>query len=95
METFPTSLGNHLEIYMHLQALTDTMMVGFQFCLTSHSCEELIPSVAASHVNFFTSCTCPSVIPPAVGFQQLWLFLLVKISIPLPELMDVRDPKQG
>lgn len=63
METFPTDPGNHLEIYLHLQALTDTMMVGFKFCLTSYSCEELIPSVAAKHVKFFTSCTCASVIP--------------------------------
>lgn len=52
METFPAGPGNHLEIYVHLQALTDTMMVGFQFCLTSHSCEELIPQCCSQPCQF-------------------------------------------
>lgn len=94
METLPTSPGNHLEIYMHLQALADTMVLGFQFFSTSTAVKNYSP-VLQPAMSVFSRAVHVHPSFPAGGSRQPWLFLLVKISIPLPEPLDVRDYRQG
>lgn len=94
METLPTSPGNHLEIYMHLQALADTMVLGFQFFSTSTAVKNYSPVLQpamsvfsrAVHVHpSFPGRRMSVTVPLPAG----------EISIPLQEQLDVRDHQQG
>lgn len=60
MEHFLSAQSNHFEICIDLLILTCSMMVGFWFCLASHSFEGLILSTVPSDVNLFLGRTCPS-----------------------------------
>lgn len=60
MEPFPSGQSNHLEISLDLLISTCSIVVGFQFCLVSHSCEGLITRTVSGNVNLFIGCACPS-----------------------------------
>lgn len=83
METLPTSPGNHLEIYMHLQALADTMVLGFQFFSSSTAVKNYSP-VLQPAMSVFSRAV--HVHPSFPGRRMSATLPAGEISIPLPEL---------